>query len=641
MARIYKDEPSLFWPIQIVVDPFCSRPKECLNEEELIEEQKVVQQKKIDVALIKRGYTHIQEKIKEIRQKFSEAVTSGQRSGSGKIVLEFYDQLVQLWGGSPATEPLPSGVSTHGIDKGLPTNAVVDGGGNIDEELGTTLQEDGMSTAILKVAEGLSKSIEMMATSMLQPQQQLAQPYNIQPQYGHFQHVNNYMGSSGLQYDFQMSKGKWIAVRNLVWNEEKFKEGLEYVKFLHGVDSLVDDQAVPAIADYLQDNLAFTSCVLVVSLLQSLMLDQVSKLKKAGINAAVIYSEQKEDVFQEIEDGGFYNVLFTSPESMLATDRCRTFLSSNAFLDHWVCVAFDEAHCIAQWVVLDLNKHWLSGNGMVKLEKSEKSVKLAVFTATATKSTKAAIISALNLAPVSTSVFEKSPIKSNLLFFTTYVGNDTKFEVVFSELINELVTKGKKTKRRIIFCQSRNQTALIWKMFELKLGKAFYADDSDDPRCRIMEMFHAGTPSSVKEHVLDEIGSGDSCLRVLVVTTAFGMGVDCKQVHRVIHFGPSNSIEAYLQECGKAGRYEVNSHCYLLYNGFLTSHCQTDIKEYVAGDQCRRKFIEGHFPGNHPVSTTGCVCCDVCLSKCECVHPCSSSVLQFSKSETASLEART
>eukprot|EP00794_Sanderia_malayensis_P008375 gene8375-9274_t len=128
--------------IQIVVDPFCSRPKECLNEEELIEEQKVVQQKKIDVALIKRGYTHIQEKIQEIRQKFSEAVTSGQRSGSGKIVLEFYDQLVQLWGGSPATEPLPSGVSTHGIDKGLPTNAVVDGGGNIDEELGTTLQED-------------------------------------------------------------------------------------------------------------------------------------------------------------------------------------------------------------------------------------------------------------------------------------------------------------------------------------------------------------------------------------------------------------------------------------------------------------------------------------------------------------------
>eukprot|EP00794_Sanderia_malayensis_P008376 gene8376-9275_t len=409
-----------------------------------------------------------------------------------------------------------------------------------------------------------------------------------------------------------MSKGKWIAARNLVWNEEKFKEGLEYVKFLHGVDSLVDDrvnalqcffcgknlyfsgptgygksliyQAVPAIADYLQDNLAFTSCVLVVSPLQSLMLDQVSKLKKAGINAAVIYSEQKEDVFQEIKDGG---------------------------------------------------------NGIVKLEKSEKSVKLAVFTATATKSTKAAIISALNLAPVSTSVFEKSPIKNNLLFFTTYVGNDTKFEVVFSELINELVTKGKKTKRRIIFCQSRNQTALIWKMFELKLGKAFYADDSDDPRCRIVEMFHAGTPSSVKEHVLDEIGSGDSCLRVLVVTTAFGMGVDCKQVHRVIHFGPSKSIEAYLQECGKAGRYEVNSHCYLLYNGFLTSHCQTDIKEYVAGDQCRTKFIEGHFPGHHPVSTAGCVCCDVCLSKCECVHPCSSSVLQFSRSETASLEART
>eukprot|EP00794_Sanderia_malayensis_P020754 gene20754-22780_t len=87
-------------------------------------------------------YDVIREDKARIYKDEPKAVTSGQRSGSGKIVLEFYDQLVQLWGGSPATEPLPSGVSTHGIDKGLPTNAVVDGGGNIDEELGTTLQED-------------------------------------------------------------------------------------------------------------------------------------------------------------------------------------------------------------------------------------------------------------------------------------------------------------------------------------------------------------------------------------------------------------------------------------------------------------------------------------------------------------------
>ena len=61
-------------------------------------------------------YSRIQEKLKEIRQDFSKAVTSGSRSGSGKIVLQFYDQLVQIWGGSPATEPLAFGTSTDGMN---------------------------------------------------------------------------------------------------------------------------------------------------------------------------------------------------------------------------------------------------------------------------------------------------------------------------------------------------------------------------------------------------------------------------------------------------------------------------------------------------------------------------------------------
>ena len=58
----------------------------------------------------------MQEKLKEICQKFSVAVTSGRRSGSGKIILEFYDQLVQIWGGSPATEPLSAGICTQDIN---------------------------------------------------------------------------------------------------------------------------------------------------------------------------------------------------------------------------------------------------------------------------------------------------------------------------------------------------------------------------------------------------------------------------------------------------------------------------------------------------------------------------------------------
>ncbi len=79
-----------------------------MSEHELLGEKEISQQRKVEKALMKRGYTRVQDKLKEIRQKFSEAVASGRRSGSGKIILESYDQLAQIWGGSPATEPLSS-----------------------------------------------------------------------------------------------------------------------------------------------------------------------------------------------------------------------------------------------------------------------------------------------------------------------------------------------------------------------------------------------------------------------------------------------------------------------------------------------------------------------------------------------------
>eukprot|EP00112_Aurelia_sp_Birch-Aquarium-sp1_P002610 Seg129.7 transcript_id=Seg129.7/GoldUCD/mRNA.D3Y31 product="hypothetical protein" protein_id=Seg129.7/GoldUCD/D3Y31 len=62
---------------------------------------------------IRKGYNRVQEKIKELRQNFSQAVTAGTRSGSGKLVMQFYDLMVQIWGGAPATEPLSFGIQSH------------------------------------------------------------------------------------------------------------------------------------------------------------------------------------------------------------------------------------------------------------------------------------------------------------------------------------------------------------------------------------------------------------------------------------------------------------------------------------------------------------------------------------------------
>lgn len=85
--------------------------------------------------MIKKGYTRIQEKLKEIRQNFSKAVTAGSRSGSGKIVLEFYDQLVKIWGGSAATKPLSFGINTDEVNNNTnPDQAVVPSSSSSDED---------------------------------------------------------------------------------------------------------------------------------------------------------------------------------------------------------------------------------------------------------------------------------------------------------------------------------------------------------------------------------------------------------------------------------------------------------------------------------------------------------------------------
>ena len=74
---------------------------------------------------IKIGYKRVKEKIKSIRQDYSKAVTTGRRSGSGKVVLEFYDDLSMLWGGSPATEPLPFGLDSQSINNNKENNGIV------------------------------------------------------------------------------------------------------------------------------------------------------------------------------------------------------------------------------------------------------------------------------------------------------------------------------------------------------------------------------------------------------------------------------------------------------------------------------------------------------------------------------------
>jgi hypothetical protein len=97
------------------------------------------------------------------------------------------------------------------------------------------------------------------------------------------------------------------------------------------------------------------------------------------------------------------------------------------------------------------------------------------------------------------------------------------------------------------------------------------------------------------------------------------MGIDLKGARRVIHFGPSQTVESYLQECGRVGRDGGQSECILLHNGLLAAHCSGDMKDLIRNEnKCRRREILKHFSGEHKIVASGCKCCDVCAQDCSC-----------------------
>ena len=102
-------------------------------------------------------------------------------------------------------------------------------------------------------------------------------------------------------------------------------------------------------------------------------------------------------------------------------------------------------------------------------------------------------------------------------------------------------------------------------------------------------MYHAGTPTNVKKHIVDNLSSdGHICL---ITTVAFGMGVDCKKVRKIYHMGPAKNIECYVQESGRGGRDGLPAVCVLLYNGILSNHCEQDIKDFCKTEACRREEL--------------------------------------------------
>ena len=133
-------------------------------------------------------------------------------------------------------------------------------------------------------------------------------------------------------------------------------------------------------------------------------------------------------------------------------------------------------------------------------------------------------------------------------------------------------------------------------------------------------MYHAQTSEEIKSFILASFKDSQGSVLVLVAMIAFGMGVDCKELYTIIHYGPPAAIEDYFQETGRAGRDGKHSQALLLmYESTRSKNIAKEMKNYLTNDTfCRRALLLQVFGTNGQSICPKHNCCDVCSVTCDC-----------------------
>lgn len=292
---------------------------------------------------------------------------------------------------------------------------------------------------------------------------------------------------------------------------------------------------------------ALGELTVVVSPLVSLMKDQVDNLKKRSINKAVSINGlltplERDEVMSQVESG-FARLLYVSPETLRSPSVLR--LLRTRLIRRFV---IDEAHCLSSWGQ-DFRVDYLFIADFIKLLQKESGIDIQVscFTATA----KPQVIQDIK-------TYFNTELGLNLRKFSTKVGRTNlsyKIIPVADEKQKAMELKGilDYCKRPVIIYASR--TKKVEEICQL-VNEIFPSSAS---------YFHGKLDRETKEANMNAFM--EDAVDIMVATSAFGMGVDKNDVHTVIHYNISDSLENYTQEAGRAGRSDnIDAKCFVLYS---------------------------------------------------------------------------
>jgi ATP-dependent DNA helicase RecQ len=272
---------------------------------------------------------------------------------------------------------------------------------------------------------------------------------------------------------------------------------------------------------------------IVISPLIALMQDQVQQLNKRGIKAVGIFSGMHRNQIDIALDNCVYGdikFLYISPERL----QTKIFIE-RAKLMKINLLAIDEAHCISQWGY-DFRPPYLK---IAEFRLLIPTVPLIALTATATLKVREDIIE--SLAMISPVTFQQSFARANLSY-SVFKEEDKERRLL--KILQNVAGSG------VIYVRNRRRTQEISDLLnKYGITSTFY---------------HAGLGS--KERSERQENWIKNNIRIIVATNAFGMGIDKPDVRAVVHLDLPDTLEAYYQEAGRAGRDGQKAYTVILYN---------------------------------------------------------------------------